>query len=61
MRVSIPKIGGSLLATGTILLNFASVKVAWWTGMIFMVAGPIMLGIHTPHIVKLKKVKKRKH
>lgn len=45
MKVNISKVGGGLLATGTVLLNFASVKVAWWTGLIFMVAGPIMLGI----------------
>lgn len=58
MLINASKMGGGLLATGTVLLNFASVKVAWWTGLIFMVAGPILLGVQPKPSSKRSRGKK---
>jgi len=57
MTINISKLGGGLLATGTVLLNFASQKVAWWMGLIFMVSGPILLSINSDNRKTKKKCK----
>jgi len=47
IQVDLSKVGAGMLAAGTVFLNFASQRVAWWTGIIFMVAGPILMGFKT--------------
>jgi hypothetical protein len=44
VEIDCPKVGAGLLATGTVFLNLVNQKTAWWIGVSFMVAGPILMG-----------------
>jgi hypothetical protein len=55
IEMDIQKIGAGMLATGTVFLNLVNQQVAWWIGVIFMVAGPILMGLKNSPINFKKK------
>ena len=48
MRLNYAKLGAGLLASGTLLIQFGSVKAVWWIGVVFTVAGPLLMGVRQP-------------
>ena len=45
MQIDIQKIGAGMLAAGTVFLNLVNQQVAWWIGVVFMIVGPILMGL----------------
>ncbi len=53
MRDDLLACSGALFASGQFLLNMGSSKVAWWTGLGFVILGPLLFVI--PVVVRLYK------
>lgn len=45
MNLDFPKLGGSMLAAGPLLMQFVNDKVAYWIGFGFLIAGPLLLSV----------------
>lgn len=45
IRFNLRALGGGLLAAGPILMQFGPAKSVWWIGYIFLLAGPVLLGL----------------
>jgi hypothetical protein len=45
MKFNFKILGGSLLATGPLIINFGPVPAAWWIGFFFTTLGPFLMAI----------------
>lgn len=59
MKLNTRVLGGSLLATGPLIINFGPFPWSWWIGFIFTSVGPFMMAIE-PANPKPRSKPKRK-
>ena len=45
MRLNYAKLGAGLLASGTLLIQFGSVKAVWWVGVAATVIAPLLMSV----------------
>jgi len=59
MKFNYRILGGSLLATGPLIINFGPIPASWWLGFFFTTIGPFLMAIepHSPTPIKKRKRK----
>ena len=60
MILNFKALGASMLSTGPLFVKFGNHPVAWWAGVIFTTAGPIIMAITSRPPVKRRRRKRKK-
>lgn len=47
MQINLKVLGGGLLSTGPLLIQFGGAQAAWWIGVCCVVVGPLMMAVET--------------
>lgn len=57
MTINHKVLGGGLLSTGPLLIQFGGAQAAWWIGVCCVVVGPLLMAVETERRPKRRKRK----